>query len=353
MRTQSLITADSDHRVKKAAAVAKPRLVGAVVVLFGFLVVAGFPTTSFGAVTIGSNLAAEANSSYAEGPGIPPGTVFTAAQDALPGAQTRSPISGVVVRWRIKTNGAPSFSPFTLRVIGSSGTGVATGPQGTPAAGSTVHTFDARLPIAAGHLIGVDLLPAPTADTAFYLNSPPGAGVPGALLSLWIPSLANGQTRAADPDPDSELLLNADIEADADGDAYGDESQDRCKTDAVPAGGVCTAPKLNLGGKRSQRAVRQKGVLVDVGCPTEACTANAKGTVAVPGASKVYKLRAANKQIAAGGKAKLKLKFAKKTLKAVKRALAKRRKIKAKVTVTAKDAGGNATSKKRTIKLKR
>ena len=349
MSMRSLIAAGSACRVKRGNTMAKRSLVGTVVVAIALMVIAAFPTAGFGVTTIGSDLAAGANASYAESPAIPPGTVFTVMQDLLPGRPVTSPINGVIVRWRIKTNGAPPFSPFTLRVIGVPGTGVATGPQGTPAAGTIVNTFDARLPIAAGQLIGLDLKPAPTPDTAFYLNS----SVPGALTAVWVPALANGQVRVADPDPATEVLVNADIEPDADGDAFGDETQDRCKTDPFPAGGACTPPTVKLGGKKTQRALKQKGVLVEVTCPTEQCTANAKGTVAVPGAAKVFKLRPATKKIAAGGKAKLKLKFAKKTLKAVKRALAKRKKLKAKLTVTANDVGGNSTTKKQTVRLKR
>ena len=337
---------------------ARPRTVGVMVGLIAVTAMAGFASTSSAVVTIGSNLGAEANAAYAAGSVYPAGAPLTAAQDVLPGAQTKSPFNGVVVRWRVKTDGAPPVAPFTLRVISPSGAGVVTGPQGTPATGTIVHTFDARLPIAAGQLIGVDLLPAPDATFAFYLNAtpPPGSGLtggaPGALVATWSPALPDGQARPADPDPDTELLLNADIEPDADGDAYGDESQDKCKADPFPAGGVCTAPQLQLGGRTSQRLSRS-GISVAVACPTEPCTAAAKGTVAVPGAAKVFKLRPATKKLAAGAKAQLKLKFAARTFKAVKRALKKRKKIKAKIKITATDLGGKATSLKRTIKLKR
>jgi hypothetical protein len=122
---------------------------------------------------------------------------------------------------------------------------------------------------------------------------------------------------------------------------------------ALPVKADTTAPALRLRARSSQRAVRQKGIVVEVRCPTEACTATAQGTVSVPGAARTYRLKSATKQIRRGGKAKLKLKFSKKTLKVVKRALSKRKKIKARVTVTVKDAAGNRTTKKRSIRLKR
>jgi hypothetical protein len=114
-----------------------------------------------------------------------------------------------------------------------------------------------------------------------------------------------------------------------------------------------TAPALRLRARSSQRALRQKGIVIEVQCPTEACTATAQGTVSVPSAARTYRLKSATKQIPRGGKAKLKLRLSKKAFKAVRRALSKRKKVKARVTVTVKDAAGNAATKKRSIRLKR
>jgi hypothetical protein len=60
--------------------------------------------------------------------------------------------------------------------------------------------------------------------------------------------------------------------------------------------------------------------------------------------------------LAAGQKAKLKLKFAKKPARAIRRALARRKKLKAAVTVVTRGVGANASSRstaKRKIKLRR
>jgi hypothetical protein len=112
-----------------------------------------------------------------------------------------------------------------------------------------------------------------------------------------------------------------------------------------------TAPAAVLSGKTIQKA--GSSIVVEVSCPTEACTATASGTVNVPGASKVYKLKGASANVPKGGKARLKLKVPSKARKAIKRALRRKKKIKAKVTVTARDAAGNKTTRKRTIRLKR
>jgi ribosome-associated protein YbcJ (S4-like RNA binding protein) len=110
---------------------------------------------------------------------------------------------------------------------------------------------------------------------------------------------------------------------------------------------------LRLRASSSQRAVKQKGIVVEIGCPAEACTATVRGTVSVPGAARNYRLRSLTKQIRTGGKAKLKLKFSKRVLKATARALRRHRKVRARVTVTVKDAAGNATTQRRSIRLKR
>ena len=114
-------------------------------------------------------------------------------------------------------------------------------------------------------------------------------------------------------------------------------------------------PTFRLASSASQNPFRQRGVVVVVECPNEACTATAGGTVPVPGAAKVYRLRSTTKEIAKGGKAKLKPRLSKKALKAIKRAMRRGKKLRAKVTVTVEDPGPpyNSASKKLSIKLKR
>lgn len=112
------------------------------------------------------------------------------------------------------------------------------------------------------------------------------------------------------------------------------------------------APGLQLAGRPSQNPLERGSVVVTAECPTEACTAAANGSVSVPGAAKVYKLRPATRRIAKGGREKLELKLSKTSRNAIGRALGRGRKLKAKVTVTAKDAAHNATTKRLGIRLK-
>jgi hypothetical protein len=114
-----------------------------------------------------------------------------------------------------------------------------------------------------------------------------------------------------------------------------------------------TAPPLQLSGVLSQRVLRQRGVLVTAASPAEASTATARGKVVIRGSADVFRFKPATKQIASGAKATLKLKLKRSPLSAIGRALKAGKRVSAKVTVTAKDAAGNVTTKQRTIKLKR
>jgi plastocyanin len=112
------------------------------------------------------------------------------------------------------------------------------------------------------------------------------------------------------------------------------------------------APGLKLGGKRRQDVLGRRAVLVTVAV-NEASAVSAKGTVSVPGASKVFRLRKASRQLEAGAKATLKLKLPPQASRAFRRALARKVKLTARLTVTAKDAAGNTRTAKRRVSLRR
>jgi hypothetical protein len=86
---------------------------------------------------------------------------------------------------------------------------------------------------------------------------------------------------------------------------------------------------------------------------SEPGTLRAAATVSVGGASKVYRFKPVSRPVAANVFKKLRLKLAKKKLRAVKRALAKRKRLRAKITVTAVDESGNKRAQKATVRLKR
>jgi hypothetical protein len=86
---------------------------------------------------------------------------------------------------------------------------------------------------------------------------------------------------------------------------------------------------------------------------SEAGTLTASATVSVRGSSKVYRFKSVTKTVVANVATKLRLKLSKRGLRAVKRTLRRHKRVKAKVTVTARDKAGNSRLQKATIRLKR
>jgi plastocyanin len=115
-----------------------------------------------------------------------------------------------------------------------------------------------------------------------------------------------------------------------------------------PGPGADTAPVSSLAGPKKQDVDK----LFVRASMNEAGTLSATGSVSVPGgAAKVYKLERTSKSVAANAPVKLRLKLSKKALKAVKRALLRKKKLFAKVTLTAKDATAHRTLRKQKIRL--
>jgi PKD repeat protein len=110
-------------------------------------------------------------------------------------------------------------------------------------------------------------------------------------------------------------------------------------------------PTLVLSAVRTQHLLGSKSIEVHGGC-VSACTLKATATVSLPGASKSLKLRGVSRKAASGKVVTLRIKLNKKTMRAVRRALRRGKKVTATVTVVATDASG-ATSAKRKIRLKK
>lgn len=102
-----------------------------------------------------------------------------------------------------------------------------------------------------------------------------------------------------------------------------------------------------------QVAARQKAakLLVRASMP-EAGTITVAGTVSVPGAAKVFRIKAVSARAAPGKTVEVKVKLPKQALKAIGKALRRHKKVKANLTITAKDAAGNKKAVKRSVRLK-
>jgi hypothetical protein len=84
----------------------------------------------------------------------------------------------------------------------------------------------------------------------------------------------------------------------------------------------------------------------------EAGTITAGGVVSVPKQSKVFRFKPATARVVANVTARLHLNLPAKALKAVKKALRRGKKLKAKINITATDEAGNRKTERRTVSLK-
>ncbi len=102
----------------------------------------------------------------------------------------------------------------------------------------------------------------------------------------------------------------------------------------------------------SRLVMKQRRVVIEVSCTSEPCNAVARGRVLIAGAARTFKLLPAVAQIARGARARMELRFTKATSRTVRRALRRRADLRAKVVLTATDSTGNATTSRRTTRLK-
>ena len=107
-------------------------------------------------------------------------------------------------------------------------------------------------------------------------------------------------------------------------------------------------------GRKTQKAGKSVGLTLVA--TTEDLIASATGTVSVPGASKVYRLKAVrNRFIRRGTRATLRLVVPKKARKAIKTYLRRRpsKRLKTRIVLTVRDTAGNTNRVRRTVKLRR
>jgi hypothetical protein len=99
-------------------------------------------------------------------------------------------------------------------------------------------------------------------------------------------------------------------------------------------------------------STQKAGSLVVQASMPENGTITVGGTLNVPNAAKVFKLKAVSVNAPAGKTVKITVKLPSRVLKAVKKALKRHKKVKASLTITAKDGAGNKKAEKRAVRLK-
>jgi hypothetical protein len=109
-------------------------------------------------------------------------------------------------------------------------------------------------------------------------------------------------------------------------------------TDAAPVTSSRTPLKQHVGRLYVRASMNEAGTLA------------ATGTVGVPGTAKLYRFRQAKRTVSANQLVTLRLRLAKRALPAVRRALRKR-KLRARVTLTATDTTGKKTVRKLAVRL--
>ena len=185
---------------------ARIALVVLVVLAFG---VSG-ASTAAAAVTFGSTLPAPSAGHYDACT-----NACTAAQVGLPGAQPRSPTSGTIVRFRLRTAVGSDAQQVRFRVVRSSNgvsfTGAGTSPAFALPQTAGVKEFPVSMPVQAGDYIGIDL-PAGGKEARIVAQDA------DAFQAGWFPTLADAGAARPSGNPQGsaptryDLLLQADVE---------------------------------------------------------------------------------------------------------------------------------------------
>lgn len=105
-------------------------------------------------------------------------------------------------------------------------------------------------------------------------------------------------------------------------------------------------PAVTVAGPARQRALRQRGIVVTGGCD-RACSLAVRGSVNVPGASRVFRLRQVTRSLTAAGTVRVKLALPRAAQAAIRSALRRRKRVTATISVAATDSAGTSTSTRR------
>jgi len=249
-----------------------------------------------------------------------------------------APSGGVVTKWKVNAGNAGSASP-TLKVLRQTGakTVQVIGESGPSTLGPGQNTFDARITVQAGDRVGLSATgPFPICQTSETVAI-------GAFLSNGVGSTNEFQEV---PSGMARIPISAVIEPDADNDGYGDETQDKCPTNATTQGACPIIAPVAL----STSATAKRGLA------TVLVTSSAQASVTVGGTVKLGKGKTATVSggtqiVLPGVISKFTLLFGQK-LKAKLKQLTPKQFLTLKLTATAPNASGVISSSALSVKLK-
>ena len=117
--------------------------------------------------------------------------------------------------------------------------------------------------------------------------------------------------------------------------------------------GKCGPPQVRTSVPESQQVIRSRKLVVVASC-NEQCTLRASGRLLVPGrGSPTFKLRSAKRQVAAGRRARLRLRLSRKAAATLRRAKNRGRRSSVQVTVSAADGGQTKSLRQFGLKIGR
>jgi hypothetical protein len=261
-------------------------------------------------------------------------TVVMTSKSGLNPLPITAPSTGVMTKVTINVPAVPPIATVmkTVRPTGNLNEYRVISQSATFNVNTGNNTYDVRLPVTAGDLLGASsslaVLLCSTASASDVV-----AGVAGDVLP--------GQAATFTPIPSRALVAVATVEPDADNDGFGDTTQDLCPQSAA----FQTACPVVL--VDSFAAPSGKTITVVVGTSTNA-TVKVAGTVKVNG--KKIKLKGGSKSVTPGVLARFKVKVPA-ALKAALAALPPGKSIKIKLTASATDLVGRVTTDTSSVKL--
>jgi hypothetical protein len=113
-----------------------------------------------------------------------------------------------------------------------------------------------------------------------------------------------------------------------------------------------TAPVVRVAVRKAQH-LRIRAISLQVTCPLEPCTVTAEGRIVMPGSTAALRLGRRSTHIPAGSARRIELLISRKAMGRARRALRAEANVRARITLVARDAAGNASTTRRTMRLTR